>query len=64
MKKENTIVTLIKAFIGLFIKRHKETEKRMSDDMKREMCMRAIQSGVCPHTCGCCAWNVGLDLEE
>lgn len=23
-----------------------------------EMCMKSIQSGVCPHACDICAWNI------
>ena len=24
---------------------------------KAEMCKRAVESGVCPKACECCAWN-------
>ncbi len=34
-----------------------EREKENSDEIKREMCKRAVLSGVCPHTCDTCAWN-------
>ena len=30
---------------------------RESDEIKREMCKSALQSGVCPHACDICAWN-------
>jgi hypothetical protein len=30
---------------------------RNSDEIKREMCKRALQSDVCPHACDICAWN-------
>lgn len=32
-------------------------EKENSDEIKREMCKRAVQSNVCPHACDICAWN-------
>ena len=31
--------------------------KEVSDESKRDMCGKAIQSGVCPHACDICAWN-------
>lgn len=34
------------------------TRKKISDEAKREMCKRAINSGVCPRACDICAWNV------
>ena len=51
--------TLIQRFINwlrnLFIS--KEKAKENSDELKREMCNKAVQSGVCPHDCDRCAWN-------
>lgn len=34
-------------------------KKRAAQDeqLKREMCHRAIDSGVCPKTCEICAWD-------
>ena len=32
--------------------------KKISDEAKREMCKRAINSRVCPCACDICAWNV------
>lgn len=57
MKEENRIIAFIKRVVGLFVKKDAEAEKRRSDEAKREMCKRAIQSNVCPHTCEICAWN-------
>ena len=52
--------TLIQRFINwlrtLFIS--KEKAKENSDELKREMCKKAVQSGVCPHDCDGCAWNI------
>lgn len=57
MKEENKITSITKAFFKLFTKKDKQDEKRVSDEAKREMCRRAMQSGVCPHACERCAWN-------
>ena len=35
-----------------------EFDEQKSNELKREMCGRAIQSGVCPESCETCAWNV------
>ena len=43
---------------SLFFGKEREREKEeRSDEIKREMCKRAVQSGVCPHACEKCAWN-------
>ena len=51
--------TLIERFINwlrtLFIS--KEKAKENSDELKREMCKKAVQGSVCPHDCDRCAWN-------
>ena len=42
-------------FLGF---RWEENKKYKGDDeAKRKMCERAVQGGVCPHTCDICAWN-------
>lgn len=41
---------------SLFVIKKKETE--ISDEAKNEMCLRSLQSGVCPHDCDRCAWNI------
>ena len=61
MKKENRIITFFKRVVSFFVKNDVEAEKRRSDEMKREMCRRAIKSNVCPKTCETCAWNVRED---
>lgn len=52
--------TLIQRFINwlrtLFIS--KEKAKENSDKLKREMCKKAVQGGVCSHDCDICAWNI------
>lgn len=58
MKEENKFIMILKMIISHFKKRDEEEEKRRSDEAKREMCKRAIQGNVCPHTCETCAWNV------
>jgi hypothetical protein len=56
MKEQNKLKVFIsKILLKLFGR--KETPKEVSDENKREMCRRALQSGVCPHTCDICAWN-------
>lgn len=57
MKEENKIITIIKSFFKLFKKKNKRDEKSASDDAKKEMCRRAMRSGVCPRDCECCAWR-------
>lgn len=57
MREENKIISIIKAFFRLFTKKDKQEEKCVSDEAKREMCRRAMRSGVCPRTCECCAWR-------
>ncbi len=54
MRKENIFVGLLKKLlrmIGVL------EVKKIS---KREMCQRAIKSGVCPKTCEICAWNENM----
>lgn len=64
MKEQNKVITFIKSILNRIIKKDSETEKRRSDEMKREMCRRAIQSNVCPNTCKICAWNVKEVAKE
>ena len=33
-------------------------DEQESNKLKREMCSKSIQSGVCPKVCEICAWNV------
>ena len=40
---------------SMFISEKKREEN--SDELKREMCSKALKSGVCPHDCDRCAWN-------
>lgn len=37
---------------------NKKKAKDNSDEIKKQMCARAVQSGVCPQNCDICAWNV------
>lgn len=55
MRKQIFIERIINWFKGLFYSKKKIQEN--SDEIKREMCRKAVQSGVCPHTCDICAWN-------
>lgn len=55
MRKLNIIEKIIVWFKSLFIDDKKAKEN--SNKAKRQMCERAVQSGVCPHTCDICAWN-------
>lgn len=55
MRKLNIFEKIVDWFKSLFINEKKAKEN--SDETKRKMCERAVQSGVCPHTCDICAWN-------
>lgn len=55
MRPLNIFEEIIVWFKSFFIDEKKAKEN--SDEAKRQMCARAIQSGVCPHTCEICAWN-------
>ena len=55
MRELNVFEKIICWFKSLFT--GKEEAKENSDETKREMCKRALQSGVCPHDCDRCAWN-------
>ena len=55
MRKLNIFGKIVAWFKSLFINKEKAEEN--SDEAKRKMCKRAVQSGVCPHTCDICAWN-------
>ena len=35
-----------------------EFDEQKSNELKREMCNRSIQSGICPESCETCAWNI------
>lgn len=56
MRKLNIFEKIVVWFKSLFINEKKAKEN--SDEVKREMCKRAVQSGVCPHNCDICAWNI------
>ena len=64
MEKENILITAIKAILRIFKKRNPEEEKRISDEMKREMCERAVNAGVCPNDCSVCAWSLNFGEVE
>ena len=55
MRELNIFEKIVGWFKSLFIS--KEKAEKNSNETKREMCKRAVQSGVCPHTCDICAWN-------
>ena len=57
MRELNTFEKIIGWFKSLIIGKEKKSVKENSDEVKREMCKRALQSGVCPHDCDRCAWN-------
>ena len=56
MRKLNIFEKIVVWFKRLFIKEKKMKEN--SDKVKRKMCERAAQSGVCDHICDICAWNI------
>ena len=51
--------TIIERFVGwiksIFISEEKRKEN--SNELKKEMCKKSLQSGVCPKDCDRCAWN-------
>jgi hypothetical protein len=55
MRELKIIEKIICWFKSLLI--NEEEAKEISDEIKREMCKRALQSNVCPHDCDRCAWN-------
>ena len=55
MRKQTFLDRIINWFRNLFSSKKKIQEN--SDEAKRKMCERAVQSGVCPHACDICAWN-------
>lgn len=55
MRKLNIFEKILYWFKSLFT--NKENEKENSDEIKREMCKRSLESGVCPHDCDRCAWS-------
>lgn len=56
MKKENRIIRFLKRILKI-----KSPSKPVDIETKQKMCMSAINSGVCPGTCGICAWNTMED---
>ena len=58
MSELRIIEKIICWFKSLFI--GEEEAKEISNEIKREMCKRALQSNVCPHDCDRCAWNTLL----
>ena len=55
MRELNIFEKIVSWFKSLFVNEKKVKEN--SDEIKREMCKRAVQSGVCPHACDICAWK-------
>lgn len=55
MRRLNIFEKIVVWFKSLFI--NEKNVKENSDEVKRKMCERAVQSGVCPHACDICAWN-------
>lgn len=55
MRKQTFLDRIINWFRNLFNSKKKIQEN--SDEIKREMCRKAVQGGVCPRACDICAWN-------
>lgn len=55
MRKLNMFEKIVYWLKSLFISEKKAKEN--SDEIKRKMCERAVQGGVCPHNCDICAWD-------
>ena len=58
MEEEKFVEKIIRKICDIFCKRSNEEKKQISNSAKAEMCRKSIQSGVCPHACDRCAWNV------
>ena len=64
MKKESFLHKIFILFLRkLGLIKTNEFSKSESDAAKLEMCRRAINSNVCPHTCEICAWNVVHEVD-
>ena len=55
MRQESWFKRLLRK---LRIIKEPDFDEQESNKLKREMCSRSIQSGVCPEVCEICAWNV------
>lgn len=55
MREQTFVERMLNWFKKLFNGKKKTQEN--SDEIKREMCKKAVLSGVCPKTCDRCAWN-------
>ena len=55
MRPESWVKRLLRK-LGLI--KEPEFDEQKSNELKKEMCGRAIQSGVCPESCETCAWYV------
>lgn len=47
--------------IHIIKKKQAKTSKKQRENKTnviKEMCKKSIQSGVCPHACEICAWNI------
>lgn len=55
MSKLNIFGKIVTWLKSMFISEKKAQEN--SDEIKKEMCKRALQSNVCPRDCDRCAWN-------
>lgn len=42
----------------LFKKKYKPENKVNPESVRREMCLRAVEAGVCPRACEICAWGI------
>ena len=53
----NDIRQSIKEAKELHKKNEEIIKKHKSDELKKEMCLKSIRGGVCPHDCDLCAWS-------
>lgn len=51
MEREKWYIRFLK-LIGII------KEQPIDEEEMRSMCVRSIQAGICPHSCGTCAWGV------
>lgn len=55
MREATLLERILNWFRNLFVS--KEKRAAQDEQMKREMCHKAIDSGVCPKACEICAWD-------
>lgn len=64
MRELNILERIIVWILSRLDKRTEEEKEAESNRLKVEMCHKAIQSKVCPHSCNRCAWYTGFNGDK